>query len=116
MTNHGGTLYVANSGIDPAGCTDCGTKTSPCRSISCAIGNAVAGDKIIVGPDTYGDLDGDSTLGATGEETAAPGCGCMLAVNKAVSVTLSDGAANHGFPPWSWRRRNAGKPMIPYYR
>src|SRR4030095_14308060 len=21
--------------------------------------------------------------------------------------------ANHGFPPWSWRRGDAGKPMIP---
>ena len=86
----GATLYVANNGVDVVGC---GAKASPCRSISQAIANAVAGDKIIVGPGRYGDLQLNGVLGETGEETPAPGCGCMLALNKAVSLTSSDGAA-----------------------
>src|ERR1700675_4363355 len=78
------TLYVANDGSDGSGCAGCGPKGSPCRSMSCAIANAVDGDKVIVGPGAYGDLDGDGALGGAGEEAAAAGCGCMLAVNKAV--------------------------------
>src|SRR5262245_14686348 len=74
------TLRVANNGVDGAGC---GTTTSPCRSLSRAIANAVAGDRIIVGPGRYGDLDRDGTFGESGEETGA-GCsgnGCMILVN-----------------------------------
>jgi hypothetical protein len=41
----------------------------------------------------YGDVDSNGMLGGPGDETPAPGCGCMLAINKAVSVTSSDGAA-----------------------
>lgn len=45
----GGTVYVANNGVDgPA----CGSKTSPCRSITQGITHAGAGDKVVVGPDT----------------------------------------------------------------
>src|SRR6516162_4268083 len=55
---HGGTLYVANNGLDgPA----CGPKTTPCRSITHGISNAAAGDTIIVGPGLYGDLNDDGT-------------------------------------------------------
>lgn len=87
------TWYVANNGVDGPGC---GAKASPCRSISAAIAQptTVAGDKIIVGPGRYGDLDRDGIPGEVGEETPAPGCGCMLAVNKSLSVVSSDGAAS----------------------
>ena len=88
---HGGTLYVANNGLDgPA----CGPKTTPCRSITQGISNAAAGDTIIVGPGLYGDLNDDGTPGdSPGEETPSPGCGCMLSVNKGVTLISSDGAA-----------------------
>src|SRR5205085_3298064 len=90
---HSGTLYVANNGIDGASCS-CGTKGAPCRSITCAIGNAVAGDTIIVGPGKYGDLDDSGTIGQAGEENGSPGCGCVLSLNKSVTLVSSDGAAS----------------------
>jgi hypothetical protein len=87
---HGATLYAANNGVDGAGC---GPTASPCRSITRAVGNAVAGDTIQVRPGLYGDLNGNHILGETGEETPSPGCGCMLSVNKPVILISSDGAA-----------------------
>jgi len=91
---HASTLYAANDGVDGAAC---GPKTSPCRSIGQTMANAAAGDTIIVGPGKYGDLDGDGTPGdSPGEENPAlnsPGCGCMLALNKAVTLESSNGAA-----------------------
>ena len=85
-----GSLFVANNGADGIGC---GSKTAPCRSITQAIANAQAGDRIVVGPGRYGDLDGNGTLSGPGEESGAPGCGCLLAVNKPLSIASSDGAA-----------------------
>jgi hypothetical protein len=88
---HGTTLYVAINGLDGL---SCGPVPSPCRSITQGIANAVVGDTIIVGPGVYGDLDGDGTPGdSPGEETPSPGCGCMLSVNKGVTIVSSDGAA-----------------------
>lgn len=84
-----GTLFVANNGVDGGGCS----KAVPCRSISHAIAVAAAGDKIVVGPGVYGDLLPDGNLDDPGEETGSPGCSCMLSINKAVSITSSDGAA-----------------------
>lgn len=72
--------YVGNNGVDGAGC---GTRASPCRSISQAIANATDGDKIVVGPGRY----------TASEETPAPNCGCMLALNKAVDIESTNGAA-----------------------
>lgn len=83
-------LYVANNGVDSA---SCGGKETPCRSITQGIANAAAGDTIVVGPGKYGDLNGNGTLGETGEETPAVLCGCMLAVDKSVTLVSSDGAA-----------------------
>ena len=83
------TLFVGVTGSDAA---PCGAK-SPCRSISRALALAAEGDRIVVGPGRYGDLDGDGVLGEAGEETPTPGCGCMLAVNKPVSLTSSHGSA-----------------------
>ena len=93
------TLYVANNGVDALVCglvvlgSSCGSQTNPCRSITCAIQYAQAGDTIMVGPGRYGDLDGDGVIGEPGEETGSPGCGCMLSVNKSINLVSSNGAA-----------------------
>jgi hypothetical protein len=87
---YGATLHAASNGVDGAGC---GPAASPCRSITRAIANAVAGSTILVGPGLYGDLNGNGTLGEPGEETPPRGCGCMLSVNKPVILLSSDGAA-----------------------
>ena len=84
------TLFVANNGVDSSAC---GSQINPCRSITQGIANASPGDKIIVGPGTYGDLDGDGILGETGEETSTGCVGCMLGIHKPVTLTSSDGAA-----------------------
>jgi hypothetical protein len=86
----GGTFYVANDGVDGSAC---GPKKSPCRSISQAVNTRAAdGDKVIVGPGIYGDLNGNGTLGdSPGEETG--GFDCVLLISRRVSLTSSDGAA-----------------------
>lgn len=81
------TLNVAAGGIDAAGC---GTKIAPCRSITRAINDAVAGDKILVGPGRYGDLDADATLGEDGEEGGAGG---LVVIDKALTIESVEGAA-----------------------
>ncbi|HEY2387399.1 MAG TPA: NosD domain-containing protein [Candidatus Binatia bacterium] len=99
---HGGMLHVAGNGVDGPSCgiggpSPCGGKANPCRSITCAIRVAAAGDAIVVGPGVYGDLNQNGTLNETGEEGGeayAPGCACVVAVNKPVSITSSDGAAS----------------------
>ncbi len=85
------TRYVANNGVDSG---TCGTSTGPCRSITQAMANAVAGDTIIVGPGVYGDLNGDGTLGNSAGEENPSGCSCMLAIVKRVILISSDGAAS----------------------
>ncbi len=88
------TWYVSNDGND-AFVPTCGAKTSPCRSISKAIGLASAGDTIIVGPGIYGDLDGSGTFGDfPGEEAAeiGSGCECMIKVDKQLTISSRDGA------------------------
>jgi parallel beta-helix repeat protein len=84
------TLLVANNGQDIAGCGS----TFPCRSISQAILNATAGDTIVVGPGRYGDLNGDGIIGNfSGEELSPdPTCGCMILVNKSLTILSQDGA------------------------
>src|SRR5215208_2160256 len=92
---YGGTIYVAdNIGTDGAGCG--ASATTPCRSISQAIANAVAGDTIIVGPGRYGDLNRNGVLGEPGEITGystPPSCACVLLVDKRVILISSAGAA-----------------------
>jgi hypothetical protein len=90
---HGTTIYVASNGVDGSGC---GTLTSPCRSIGQGVANAMAGDSVVVGPGRYGDLNHNGILGEPGEENPdvfSPGCGCVFALNKAVALTSSNGAA-----------------------
>ena len=79
---------VAVTGADADGC---GTKTAPCRSITRAIANAVAGDKIVVGPGRYGDLDADGTLGEPGEESDSETG--MVLIDKTLTVESTEGAA-----------------------
>ena len=85
------TLNVANNGVDSL---TCGDKKSPCRSISIAIDNANPGDKIVVGPGHYGDLDEDTDFNDAGEEKAEgqSGCDCMIKVNKQLTIESRDGA------------------------
>jgi len=91
-TAEAATLHVRNNGQDSG---TCGAAASPCRSISQAIANAVAGDTLMVGPGRYGDLDGSGTFTpATGEEAAEvnTGCDCMFRVNKTLTILSSAGA------------------------
>ena len=85
------TRYVTDTGADGPGCGL--ALTSACRSISQAIALAGVGDTVLVGPGRYGDLNDNGILGEPGEEFGAPGCGCVLAVNKAVTLVSSGGAA-----------------------
>ncbi len=59
-----------------------------------AIDNASEGDKIVVGPGRYGDLNGNGIFGETGEEVAQVGfgCFCMINLNKRVRLFSRDGA------------------------
>jgi len=82
------TLNVANYGVDSGACGP--VLGTPCRSISQAITNAMAGDTILVGPGRYGDLDGNGSLGGTGEESGATG---MIDVNKTLIILSTMGAS-----------------------
>jgi hypothetical protein len=90
FASFGGTLFVANTGSDSAAC---GTSESPCRSISQAIANAAIGSEIVVGPGTYGDIDGDGVF-SPGSGDEAPSGGAMIAVTKPLSVISSSGSAS----------------------
>ena len=83
------TLRVATTGKDSATCGP----VLPCRSISRAIGNAVALDTIIVGPGVYGDINHNGVLREAGDELGPPACDCMLWVNKRIVLISTDGAA-----------------------
>jgi hypothetical protein len=85
------TLHVAANGIDSV---TCGGFATPCRSLSRAIVNASAGDRIIVGPGRYGDLDRDGVFNEAGEE-AGPGVlgsPAIILVDKRLTIESRDGA------------------------
>ena len=86
--------YVAVNGVDSA---TCGTLIAPCRSITAAIGRAVAGDKIVVGPGRYGDIDRDGAVTTPGDEKSKLCSTCAVGgtvlIDKAVTVESSGGAA-----------------------
>ena len=79
-------IYVANNGFDSA---TCGDRDSPCRSVSQGISNADTGDRIVVGPGRYGDLNRNGVFGEPGEEFAQ-GVG-MITADKSVEILSSDG-------------------------
>jgi Periplasmic copper-binding protein (NosD) len=96
-TARGGTITVASDGVDGP---TCGGKKTPCRSIGRAIANAGAGDKVIVGPGHYGDLNDDGTLGEAGEEKLFPPGTCggvgvqtVVCIDKPIALLSRDGAA-----------------------
>jgi hypothetical protein len=79
------TLTVAPTGVDGPGC---GVGSTPCRSISQGIVNAVDGDRIQVRPGVYSDdLDNDGNFGEPGEEPMA------ISVFKAVAIESTRGAS-----------------------
>jgi parallel beta-helix repeat protein len=70
------TLNVALHGTDSP---SCGSASAPCRSITQALANADAGDKIVVGPGTYPSI-------------GPAACACALLVDKAVTIESREGA------------------------
>jgi len=81
---HAVTFNVATSGVDGPGC---GAAASPCRTITQALGSAVAGDRIVVHPGNYSDdVDGDGTFGEPGEEVLS------LNFGPGIRIESTDGA------------------------
>lgn len=85
------TVYVANTGSDSI---SCGGESSPCRTISQAVQMAAAGDRVLVGPGVYGDVDGDGEFITPGDEPASydTGCHCLVYVDKPVTILSQAGA------------------------
>jgi len=86
------TITVANNGVDGA---NCGLGVNvPCRTITQAIAqaNPAGGDKILVGPGLYGDINIDGSLSGPGEEVSPVACDCAVLVNKPVTILSTDGA------------------------
>jgi parallel beta-helix repeat protein len=79
-------IYVANNGTDSS---NCGSRDSPCRSISQAAANANPGNTIKVGPGHYGDLNKNGTFGEPGEEFAQSYA--MIVVDKPLTIISSAG-------------------------
>lgn len=86
---HAARLAVATNGEDS---DQCGSKNTPCRSISQTITNASSGDTIIVGPGIYGDLNRNNSLGDTGEEFGSDSTQAAITVDKPLRIISSDGA------------------------
>jgi hypothetical protein len=85
------TVHVAGNGSDGPGC---GAPDSPCRTISQGIAVAAAGDRVLVLPGVYGDVDGDGEFESPGDEPAQydEGCHCLIAIDKPVTVVSQAGA------------------------
>jgi hypothetical protein len=88
---HAAVVRVANDGVDGPGC---GGLTDPCRTITRAIANAVDGDRILVGPGRYGDVDGNGLLSGPEEEVPADSRDrSTISVNKRLTIESAAGAA-----------------------
>jgi nitrous oxidase accessory protein NosD len=83
------TLFVRNDGMDAP---VCGKSTQPCRSIGAALRSAIDGDRVVVGPGRYGDLNGNGTADP-GDETYDNACSCLINVDKRVTLESEEGAA-----------------------
>jgi hypothetical protein len=88
---HAGVIFVANTGSDSG---SCGSESAPCRTISQGVVVAAAGDRILVQPGVYGDVDGDGEFVSPGDEPAeiGEGCNCMVHVDKPVTIVSEAGA------------------------
>jgi hypothetical protein len=82
------TLWVASTGQDSGAC---GPQSTPCRSISQAIRNAIAGATIIVGVGAYGDLNKDGDFDDPGEEHSTGTHDCVVCVDKSLKIFSSAG-------------------------
>jgi len=67
---------------------------APCRTISQGVAVAADGDRIVVQPGVYGDVDGDGEFVSAGDEPAEydGGCNCLVSVDKSVSIVSQGGA------------------------
>lgn len=85
------TIYVGNHGSDGA---SCGAVDAPCRTISQGVRVAADGDRIVVQPGVYGDVDGDGDFVSPGDEPAQvdEGCECLISVDKSVTIVSEAGA------------------------
>jgi hypothetical protein len=84
------TRYVASNGTDTSSCG--ATQSQACRSITVGIAHANAGDLVLVGPGRYGDIDGDLQYTSPGDEAANLGLGCVVCIEKRVTLASFDGA------------------------
>lgn len=85
------TIHVGNHGSDTA---DCGSTAAPCRTISQGVRVASPGDRVLVQPGVYGDVDGDGAFVTPGDEPAQidEGCDCLVAIDKPLTVVSEAGA------------------------
>jgi Right handed beta helix region len=79
-------LWVENFGVDSPTCGS--SLSSPCRSISQAIGNASTLDVVLVGPGIYGDIDYDGAFTTPGDEAGSVGVGCNCVLNVSKRLTI----------------------------
>ena len=84
------TLRVSPNGEDSQTCGD--SLSQACRSISQAVANALDGDRILVAPGRYGDLNRNGLLGEEGEEFGLDACRCMIYVDKRIQLVSERGA------------------------
>ena len=85
------TIHVGNHGSDAAGG---GSAAAPCRTISQGVRAASPGDRVLVQPGVYGDVDGDGAFVTPGDEPAqiGDGCNCLVAIDKPLTVVSEAGA------------------------
>ena len=88
------TLRVSPNGEDSQTCGD--SLSQACRSISQAVANALDGDRILVAPGRYGDLNRNGLLGEEGEEFGLDACRCMIYVDKRIQLVSERGADGTG--------------------
>ncbi len=80
LPTHAKVLHVEKWGQDS---DYCGSAADPCATIGKAIENANPGNTVLVGPGTYGDINGDGDFDEYGEESCPSMMGnCVVCVDK----------------------------------